>query len=241
MSAPLVISHAACRGCAPENTLAGVRAALATGADAVELDLRSTSDGELILMHDPTVDRTTDGRGAVSGLSLAQINGLNAGGTGFDGRFFGEPVPTLLEAIELIHGRCRMVVEVKEPGITERVLAVLRSHDALGWSMVWSFDLETVGQVRRLHPSLPAALLVSSLPENIGRLFESVLLRDLGALAVHFELVDAALVRAAALRGLSVYAWTANRPADQRRLAAAGVRGIVTDEPALLRQTLAAR
>lgn len=241
MSATLVISHRACLGSAPENTLAGIRAALAAGADAVELDVRSSSDGELILMHDATLDRTTDGHGAVSGLNLAQIKLLDAGGSGFDGRFSGEPVPTLQEAIELIRGRCRMVVEVKQAGIAERLLAVLRGHGALGWSMVWSFDLETVAEARRLQPSAPAALLVSSLPENIDPLFETVLLHDLSGLAVHFELVDAMLVCAAALRGLSVYAWTANRPLDQRRLAAAGVRGIVTDEPALLRQTLEAR
>ena len=95
-SRPLVISHAACAGHAPENTIAGIRAALRLGADAIEIDVQASADGVPILMHDLTVNRTTGGSGAIAQLTLQQLRALDAGG--------GEPVPTLLDVLALTKG-----------------------------------------------------------------------------------------------------------------------------------------
>src|SRR3990170_7229468 len=103
----LITAHAACRGHAPENTLAGVRAALNLGADAIEIDVHCTRDGVPVLIHDETVDRTTGGTGEIAALSLRQARKLDAGG--------GERIPTLREVLDEINGRALLVLEIKAP------------------------------------------------------------------------------------------------------------------------------
>ncbi len=103
---PLVISHAACGGHAPENTLAGIRAALRVGADAIEIDVQASSDGVPVLMHDLTVDRSTNGRGAVASMTLEQLRALDAG---------GEPVSTLDEVLALTIGRALLIAPQSLP------------------------------------------------------------------------------------------------------------------------------
>lgn len=234
---PLVIAHAACKGHAPENTLAGVRAALALGVDAIEVDVHCTADGVPVLIHDATVDRTTDGSGAVAALTLAELRRLDAGVRAFNGRFAGEHIPTLAEALDLTRGHCLLVVEVKAPGIEREVLSVLRP--AADDVMVWSFFPEVVTRVRELAPAVPCALLSPTLegrpPEELLR---TALQAHQQAVAVHHSSVDQELVRRAARRGLSVFAWTADEPAEQRRLLAAGVAGIVTNYPDRLHAAL---
>jgi len=231
---PLVIAHAACKGHAPENTLAGVRAALALDADAVEVDVHCTADRVPVLIHDATVDRTTDGSGAVAALTLAQLRRLDAGVRVFEGRFAGERIPTLAEALDFTRGRCLLVVEVKAPGIEREVLSVLRP--AADDVMVWSFLPEVVTRVRELVPTIPCALLAPALegrpPEA---LFRTALQAGQQAVALHHASVDAELVHRAARRGLSVFAWTADEPDEHRRLQQAGAAGIVTNYPDRLR------
>lgn len=235
---PLTISHAACRGSAPENTLAGIGAALAMNVDGIEIDVHCSADGVPVLIHDATLDRTTNGSGPVSALSFDGLRWLDAGGTGYEGRFAGERIPSLAEAVALTRGRCLLVVEIKQKGIAEQVIEVLRRADAIASSMIWSFDLLTVAEARKLEPLLPGALLSRPLAVAPDSLFEAALQSNLSAVSVHYTSVDAHLVRAAHLRGLTTYTWTADEPADQRRLAAAGVAGIVTNVPEVLRQAL---
>ncbi len=234
---PLVIAHAACKGHAPENTLAGVRAALALGADAIEVDVHGTADRVPVLLHDATVDRTTDGSGAVSSLTLAQLRRLDAGVRAFDGRFAGERIPTLAEALDLTRGRCLLVAEIKPRGIEREVLSVLRP--AADDVMVWSFLPDVVARVRELAPAVPCALLAPALggrpPEEV---FRAALQAHQQAVAVHHSSVDQELVRRAARRGLTVFAWTADEPAEHRRLLATGAAGIVTNYPDRLRTAL---
>lgn len=234
---PLRIAHAACKGHAPENTLAGVRAALALGVDAVEVDVHCSADRVPVLIHDATVDRTTDGSGPVSALTLSQLRRLDAGARAFDGRFAGERIPTLAEALDLTRGRCLLVVEVKPAGIEREVVAVLRP--AADDVMVWSFLPEVVARVRELAPAVPCALLS---PPLGGRppdaLFRAALQAGQQAVAVHHSSVDPDLVHCAARRGLTVFAWTADDPDEHRRLLRSGVGGIVTNYPDRLQRAL---
>ena len=119
MSQPIVVSHAACAGHAPENTLAGLRLALHMGAHAIEIDVHLSADGIPVLIHDDSVDRTTDGRGAVASLTLAELRELRAGARSPFETFRGEKVPTLAEALELTRGRVLLVIEIKPPHIEE--------------------------------------------------------------------------------------------------------------------------
>lgn len=225
---PLIISHAACAGHAPENTLAGVVTALELGADGIEIDVQCSADGVPILMHDLTVDRTTNGRGEVASLTAAELRALDAG---------GEPPPTLAEALEVIAGRALLVAEIKQPGIEERVAAVVREAGALDDVMVWSFFPQALESMRRAEPRLPAALLIGPQPATGSGALQWPEMRSLAVrlglqgVSVFCYGLTSDMVREARRRGLSVYTWTADPEAEIRRLAELGVDGICTNFP----------
>ena len=170
---PFVIAHAACKGHAPENTLAGIRAALDLGADGIEIDVHCTADDVPILLHDGTVDRTTDGQGEVTQMTLAQVKALDAGARQFEGRFAGERVPTLAEVLDLTRGRALLVLEVKQLYIEQQVLRVVRDLGAVNDCVVHSFIPHVVARFRVVEPSMPAAfaycLRMSQKPWRVSR------------------------------------------------------------------------
>lgn len=230
---PIITAHAACKGHAPENTLAGVRAALKLKADAIEIDVRCTRDGVPVLLHDSTVDRTTDGQGKIAGLTLRQARRLDAGG--------GERIPTLREVLDEVAGRALLVLEIKPVGIEEEVLAAVRSASGgLDWCAVHSFWPQVVARVRRLEPRMPCSLLTGGREVvDWGEFFAFALSLGAQGVAVNHEAVTAKLVRAAHLRELRVSTWTVNARTDVRRVAAAGVDAITSDYPDRVRRWLA--
>src|SRR4029078_12353930 len=139
MRAPLVTSHAACRGHAPENTLAGIEAALRLGADAIWIDVHCTSDGAPVLIHDETVDRTTDGTGNIHEMSLDVARALDAGARQFVPKFEGEKIPLLSEVLDLTKGKALLQIEVKQAGIEDQVAEAVRKAEALSDCEVHSF------------------------------------------------------------------------------------------------------
>ncbi len=231
---PLITAHAACRGHAPENTLAGVRAALALGADAIEIDVRCTRDGTPVLLHDSAVDRTTDGAGEIAALSLRQARRLDAGE--------GERIPTLREVLREVAGRALLVLEVKPAGIEEEVLAVVRRSRALDWCAVHSFLPRVVERVRRQEPRMPCSLLTDGRRVvDWGQLFAFALSLGAQGISVHHGVVTPELVRGAHLRELRCSTWTVNRRDDVRRVAACGVDAITSDYPDRVRRWLPKR
>jgi len=220
------------------NTLAGVRAALAIGVDAIEVDVHVSADGVPVIIHDPTLDRTTTGTGLVRQMPFEGLRRLDAGRLGFNGRFAGERIPSLTEVVEATAGRCLLVVEIKQPGIAPLVVDRLRSANAIAGVMVWSFDLETVAEVRRLEPDIPAALLVPPGTLDLPSTLSAALRPHLSGVSLHYRSVDRDSVDAAHLHGLSVFAWTADEPAEQRRLRDFGVDGIVSNVPDVLAKAL---
>lgn len=223
MRRPLVISHAACGGHAPENTLAGIRKALGFGVDAIEIDVQASADGVPVLMHDLTVDRTTNGSGEVAALSLDELHALDAG---------GEPVPTLAEVLELTTGTAVLVIEVKQLGIEERIAAVVRERKALAEVMVWSFFREALEAMRRAEPRIPAGLLVAaeSLP-RWPRMRELAVRTGLQAVSVFFAGINEEIARDCQRSGLALYAWTVDSKREMSRLAKLGIDGICTNFP----------
>jgi glycerophosphoryl diester phosphodiesterase len=236
---PFVIAHAACKGHAPENTLAGLRAALDLGADGIEVDVHATADGVPVFLHDATVDRTTDGVGEVTKMTLAQVKRLDAGARQFEGRFAGEPVPTLAEALDLTRGRALMVLEIKQLDIEEQVLRVVRDLGAVNDCVVHSFLPQVVARFRAVEPSLPAALLTNAIDvTDWAPLFAFALSLNAQGISVFYPRVDANVVRQAHLRKLTFYTWTVNEVEDMRRLRDWGVDAITTDYPDRLRTAL---
>ena len=218
----MVISHAACGGHAPENTLAGIRKALGFGVDAIEIDVQASADGVPVLMHDLTVDRSTNGSGEVAALSLDELHALDAG---------GEPVPALAEVLEL-KTVTLIVIEVKQPGIEERIAAVVREEKALADVMVWSFFPEALEGMRRAEPRIPTGLLVAarSLP-HWPRMRELALQTGLQAVSLFFAGINEEIARDCQRSGLALYAWTVDSKREMSRLAELGIDGICTNFP----------
>ena len=227
----IITAHAACKGHAPENTLAGIRAALRLRADAIEIDVQCTRDGTPVLLHDRTVDRTTDGEGEIASLSLRQARRLDAGG--------GERIPTLRDALREVAGRALVVLEIKPREIEQPVLDVVRRGTALDWCVVHSFRPQVIERVRHLEPRMPCSLLTGGRDVvDWSQLFSFALSLGAQGIAVDHALVTPELVRAAHLRELRFSTWTANAQKDLLRVAAAGVDAITSDYPDRVRRWL---
>jgi glycerophosphoryl diester phosphodiesterase len=145
----LIGAHRGAMGYAPENTLAAFETAIQQGTHRIELDVRLTRDGHVVVMHDASVDRTTDGNGVVAEMTLAEVQTLKCGGT--------EPVPTLEETLGLARGRCKLLVEIKPPGIADEVVTVIRAEGMVADCTISAFDEPTLLRVKELEPGLATA------------------------------------------------------------------------------------
>jgi glycerophosphoryl diester phosphodiesterase len=241
MRRALVTSHAACKGHAPENTLAGIEAALRLGADAIEIDVHCTVDGVPVLLHDETVDRTTDGSGNVHDMTLDTVRTLDAGARQFAPRFQGALVPTLSEVLDLTNGKALLQIEIKQPGIEEQVAQVVRDANAVASCEVHSFYPKCVRAMREVEPRMAAALLTD------GRrivewqdFFSFALSLDAQGVSVHYALAEADRVSAGQRRSLTFMVWTVDNEADMARMIDFGVDSICSNFPDLVRKTVEA-
>jgi glycerophosphoryl diester phosphodiesterase len=236
---PLILGHRGASANAPENTLAAFRLAVEQGADGVELDVTLTADGVPVVIHDDTLDRTTSGHGAVSALSLAEIQSLDAGYPDkFAAQFCGQRIPTLAEVFEVAGESTIINIELKHdrsPGrqLAARVVDRIHAHRRGERVIVSSFQFSNLGRVKALDPKLPVGLLYMA--PVIGPRLALHLARKLPHEAHH---PPAAGLTAGAIdwyhqHGLRVNAWTVDDEAQMRRLAEAGVDGLITNRPGL--------
>jgi glycerophosphoryl diester phosphodiesterase len=242
LSARCIVAHRGASGSAPENTLVAFELAVRQGADAIELDVRLTADGVPVVLHDATLDRTTSGRGPLTGLTQAQLQTLDAGarftpdlGRTFPFRGSGVRVPTLAEVLRALPAT-PILVEVKEPAAQEAVRRVLREEDAVGRCVLASEHHTALALFR--EP--PFAVAASG--REIAALYRSVLIRRVPQRVPYrtlsvperyrgLQIPTRRFVAAARGLGCPVHVWTVDDPAAARRLWAAGVAGIVTNFP----------
>ena len=225
----MVIAHRGASGTCPENTLAAFRRAEALGAHMIELDVQLSRDGEVVVMHDWTLARTTSGRGRVGARTAAELHALDAG-SWFSQAFAGEPVPSLREVLAATG--LPVNVELKsrgDDGLEARALAVVAEAGALDRVVFSSFRAASL--VRLRAASAAAAIAVLWFRTGLDSAFR--LAERVRATALHLrkDVVAAAGVREATERGLVVRAWTVNDLAESRRLAALGSQGVFTDFP----------
>ena len=222
-----VIAHRGASGQFPENTLLAFREAVAQGADAVELDVRLTLDGVPVVMHDATLDRTTDGVGGVGESSLEALSALDAGR--------GEPVPTLEAVLEALP-RTPLLVEVKERAATPAVVRVARAMGAGARVILGSFDSRALKTARgaglatvATRPETAAFWVASRVGwAFIGRKYSAFSVPEYEG---RLRVVDQRFVRLAARTGKPVHVWTVDDPGTALRLRSFGVAGIVTNFP----------
>jgi glycerophosphoryl diester phosphodiesterase len=231
----LTIAHRGASRYAPENTIEAFLKAFEQGADTVELDVRLTADGQLVVMHDAEVDRTTDGHGAVRDLTLAQLKKLDAGAW-FNPRYKGATIPTLAEALRAIKRRDGAVlVEIKTPEsalVPMLVANCIRAENMHNAASVISFHTTPLNVIKKYSPNLRLGHLVFPHHHQLHQSWPS---------AYHLALgfggrLDRDVIGSLHRQGHTVYAWTINSANDMVRLMSDGIDGIITDDPALHRR-----
>jgi glycerophosphoryl diester phosphodiesterase len=247
LTAPLHIAHRGGAKLAPENTMVAFRAAVERWrTDVLELDVHATADGEVVVFHDPTLERCTDGAGALSALTFAQLSGLDAAFHHPAWRGQGVRVPRLTEVLEAFPG-VKVNLEVKTDGALEPFVQLVRSrpawrsrlcigseHDALAGRLV-----EALPDACHFFPANALAAFVMSArggdaPEDDPR----YLVLDMPLEWEGLRVFDELLAHAAKAAGKWVNVWTVDDPVDMRQIIAQGVGGVMTDRPDLLRAVL---
>lgn len=227
----LAIAHRGASGYAPENTFAAFRRAVAQGISFIETDLHLTRDAHFVAIHDETVERTTNGHGAIHEMTLAEARRLDAG-SWFGSEFMGERIPTLEEILEFTKKHdVVFYLELKPSGFwggEHALISALRDTAEIPRCVVISFDPAILAALRKIEPTLMTGLLHDG---KIDDPFEKAV--EIGArqLAVQGDLVTANFIDKARKRDLQVVCWTVNSPAHMRMLASAGVDGIMSDYP----------
>ena len=235
----LNIAHRGASALAPENTIAASERAVELGADVIELDLHMSQDGELVVIHDDTLDRTTDGSGPVHQRSLAELMRLDAG-RWFGKGFAGQRIPRLDEVLDRFAGKVQLALEVKAssaffPGIEEKVVSALRRHSAIGQAAVASFDHYALQRLKEIEPALRTAALLVGRPVSLSALAGPA---KANGLALEASFVTKTEVEACRAAGLQIVVWVVNEPAQMRHFINLGVDGIITDRPDLLHLAL---
>ena len=235
---PLVIAHRGASADAPENTIAAFELALEQGADAIELDIHLSRDSHPVVIHDFTLERTTDGAGPVGERTVRELKRLDAGGWRGPG-FRGQRIQTLQEVLERFRDRARFWVEIKGgshvyPEIEERVVSTLEIYDVTERALVQSFDLAALTQVHAINPAILLGALVAEPPLDAPALLKG----PARAICPGAHLVNEAVLGRIRQAGLDCYVWTVNEATQMEELARWGVSGIITDRPGLLRSRL---
>ncbi len=229
------IAHRGASGIAPENTLAAFEKALEFDLDAVELDVHATKDGKVIVMHDATLDRTTNITGRIQELTYAEITAADAG-SWFSSEYKGEKVPTLSDALDMINGHAVTVVEIKAQDIAEKVVRVIEKSNACDDVVVISFHPDNIYAVRQLKPQIPTGLLISMDVSDNPRsqaieLAHRTVAVGASTLSVSHQMLSPEFVYVIHQRGINLWTWTIDDIARIQEVAEFGVDGITSNYP----------
>ncbi len=219
----LKIGHRGAKAYEPENTLRSFGKAIELGVDAVELDVRRTKDGELVVIHDPSVDKTTNGKGLVSALTLKEIKGFVTEK--------GERMPTLEEALDFLDRRVTILIELKEVGFEGEVLNLIIPKELEGNVIIVSFNEDALRKVRELNNVVETGLIYVRHKNPIKTALE---LRANYLLPL-YRFAHTADVQKAHNNGLKVMVWTINTREEVLEYAKKGVDGIASDKPDILK------
>ena len=223
MNKILKIGHRGEKGYEPENTLISFEKAIEMGADGIELDVHLSLDGHLIVIHDETIDRTTNGKGAVNQLSLQELKAFRINET--------LEIPTLQEVLDLVNKRCFVNIELKNQDTAEKVVELIAYYIIeKKWSydgfLVSSFDWHALQQVRFLDSKIPIGVLTETdlnLAISFARFMEAE------ALHPDFQLLTPEHISKIQEKDIKIYPWTVNNLEDIQKIKSLRVDGIITD------------
>ncbi len=218
----IIIGHRGAAALEPENTLLSIKRAIDIGVDAIEIDVHLSKDKELVVIHDATVDRTTNGTGPVSGYSVQEIKRLDAGK--------GEAIPTLQEVIDLIDKRVMLIIELKEEGTEGSVVDLLRRNNLFDKSCVISFWHRLVKTVKAMDSRIKTGVLLVGSPVDACVATQA----SADTLVMKYTFVDRELVEMAHEKGLKVFIWNIDDRELLRPYVDMGVDAIGTNDPRVL-------
>jgi len=234
---PLIFAHRGANRVAPENTLPAFEAAIRLGADGVELDVQYSSDGKLVVIHNPTLEATTNGTGRVSAHTFEELRALDAG-SHFAPEFAGTRIPSLDEVLALLKGKLLVNIELKVMDLSSDlgadVVTVVRALDMADQVVISSFNPFALRRAKMAGPEIECALLLAADLPAWMRWAATRRYSRADTLHPEHTMVDAAYMARARKLGMRVCPWTVNTEADARRLIALGVDAIITDVPDVL-------
>jgi len=212
---PLIIGHRGCAGEEPENTLRSFRKAIQVGVDGVECDVHLSRDGYPLVIHDPTLERTTNGKGKVADHTLEELRKLDAGK--------GEKIPLLDEVLDIVKGKAFLVIEVKDAKATEKVIQKVKEKNMDEEVFIASFHIQVV----KLSP-FKKIFLSAQDPEYSLNIAEELKADFLG---LHYSLINLSVVKKAHGKGIKILAWTVNEEEDILNMLKIETDAIATDYP----------
>lgn len=231
----IATAHRGASGFAPENTIAAIVKAMEIGADYAELDVQEIADGSLILFHDKTLERTTNATGNIWEMTLADVQGVDAG-SWYDKEYAGEPIPTLEAVIDTVHGKMNLNIELKMNGhekmLVEQVVKLVQEKNFISECIITSFDREAVRKVKLIDPNIKTGFIFSRMPE------EDILNAEFDLLSVKKTLVDEEFVKKVHKHNKEVHVWTVNNAEEMKKLISYGVDGIISDHPDILLESI---
>jgi glycerophosphoryl diester phosphodiesterase len=221
----LKIGHRGAKGYEPENTLVSFQKALNMQVDGIELDVHLSADGELIVIHDETIDRTTNRKGFVNALSLHELNAFRINGT--------HKIPTLKEVFDLVNQNCFINIELKSYGAADKVVSLIEKYvTKKGWKydrfLVSSFDWNALQQIRFLSDEIPIGVLTET---NLDLALAFAKFIKAKSIHPHFHLLTKENTAKMQEKGLQVFPWTINEVEDIQKIKTFNVNGIITDFP----------
>lgn len=228
----IIVGHRGAAGLAPENTLASIRAALNKVIKYMEVDIQRSSDGVLVLMHDKTVNRTTNGKGKVANLSWRALQALDAG-TKFSSEFSNEKIPSLESALALISQTdATLIIEVKHPnrfpGIVDELNNIIQLQNASSHVLVMSFNTKFLLELAEIKPNFPIGCIYLYPPHHTAPELQVSKFVSVNWLSAYFF---PKRLRRLKEQGITVWAWTVNNSKLKHAIMKLGLNGIVTDFP----------
>ncbi len=239
---PVCIAHRGASKEMPENTVAAFRRAIEQKADAIELDVRATKDGTLVCMHDKTLDRTTSGSGPVEEITFEELRKLDAGSWHSE-ETAGERVPTFAVGLETITGGAVCAAELKVLGTESRVLEIIQDCGVADSTMIVAFHEGTLANIRKMSPSLSLGWIVSQDPPedhdaHAVELVQRALICGADVISASFTTITPELIQACQEEEIPLWVWTIDSEEPMGALLAAGINGITSNIPALLRRVI---
>ena len=225
MNTILKIGHRGAKGFEPENTLISFQKALEMQVDGIELDVHCTCDGEIVVIHDEKIDRTTNGTGAVNTLSLLELKKFRINGI--------HEIPTLKEVFDLVNKKCFINIELKGNGTAKSVVEIIEHYvSEKSWSyqhfLVSSFDWNALQEVHLLNPKIPIGVLTNT---DLDLAFAFAKFIKAYSIHPYYHLLTAENVAQMQSKNFKVYPWTINEPEDIIFIKSLQVDGIITDFP----------